>query len=175
MSVTFSLQPGYVTEDRSFMQAPCPECGGHNPYVTLPAGVERVPASVACGSCHGYGGDSAKEDAYYARLEEQGSLNVANANAAYIVREILNLSEEHIYNGSIDPQELLFKLSLVWNPEAGVVAPSEETWVRLTQDGVGECRTINCGRSLDQIGRYLSQLRKLGELALEHGCKVVWG
>lgn len=179
MSVTFGLPREFraVTRadyERAFSR-PCPECGGHNTYAPIE---NRSEADIDCGTCHGYGGDYEAETAYFAReAQDDGELNVANANAAYIVQDLLNLSHTEVYGGSIDPSTVLMRPAVVFNPAAGVVQPSESQAVRIDASGVGlGCRVINCGRSERQIDSYIERLRRLAELAIERGApSIVWG
>lgn len=179
MSVTFMLPREYraVTRadyERAFSQ-PCPGCGGHNTHAPVE---DRREADLDCGICHGYGGDYEAETAYFAReAQDDGEVNVANANAAYIVQDLLNLPHTEVYGGSLDPSTVLMRLAVVFNPGAGVVERSESQAVRLDENGVSlGCRTINMGRTESQVESYIARLRRLAELAIARGApSIVWG
>lgn len=178
MSVTFSLPRGFETvsadERQAAYAAPCPACGGQT--VSSQAAIRPDPG---CGNCMGYGGDTGAELRLAVREAEcDGTFNVANGNAAFIVQDVLNLPCEAVEYGAIDPATLLQRLA-VFEPflANGVQAPSQEQAVVITDDGVDVGATfINCGRSLDQIEGYVRRLRLLAERALERGApEVVWG
>jgi hypothetical protein len=154
MSVTFGLPHGFESVTRADREAayslPCPECGGQGPYgVTDP-----VQPDHDCGSCLGYGGDTAAQDALFAReADSDGEFNVANGNAAYIVQDILNLPDEEVYGGSIEPHMVLVRLATAGVfAQNGVREPSESQAIRIDENGVGlGCQVIDCGRSLRQV------------------------
>ena len=179
MGVTFML-PGEFrevtrAEHTSALNTPCPDCGGHDTYAPLE---KRTNADPECHTCYGDGGSMKAMDAYFARQSDvDGEFNVANANAAFIVQEILNLSHQEVYGGSLDPATVLMRLAVYFDPSKGVEAPSETQAVRLTMEGVGlGCTVLNMGRSQTQVERYLHSLRKLAELAVERGSpEIYWG
>ena len=177
MSVTFSLEHGFEAVTRADREAinalPCPECGGQNRYGVS----DPVEADIDCGSCYGYGGDTEAENRLHGREgNEDGEFNVANGNAQYIVQDLLNLSCEEVYGGSVAPYEVLTRLSFT-NAGGGVIPPSESQAVRIDENGVDlGCRVINFGRSERQIDSYISRLRRLAEIAVERGApSIVWG
>ena len=115
--------------------------------------------------------EAACEDCYWAIRAEDGEFNVANTNGLFIVRDILDLDLD--YYGEVMPSTVLMRLG-VWAGD-GVIEPSTRQGVRLTPSGVGLGATvINGGRSKEQVNRYISQLRRLAELAIERGCNIRW-
>jgi len=179
MSVTFGLPREYRGVTRKDFERvyslPCPDCGGHNTYAQI---AEKVEADLDCDKCYGMGGDHNAESALYAReADEDGEMNVANANAIYIVQDILNLPHTEVYGGSIEPTALIMRLAVYFDPSRGVVDPSESQAVRLSSEGVSlGCRVINCGRTSRQVDSYISRLRRLADIAIERGAPaVVWG
>ena len=180
MSVTFSLPRGFesITDaDREAVRrSPCPECGGQRDYcgVTDPAKPSR-----GCSNCHGYGGDTEAEGSLYEReATEDGGFNVANGNAACIVQDLLNLSCEEVYSGSVDPATALTRLAAAGLfAQRSVREPSESCGVVLTSEGVSDgCRMIECGRSLEQVESYVVRLRHLAKIAVERGApSIIWG
>ena len=179
MSVTFSLPHGFEATTRAEREAvyalPCPECGGHNPY----GPPNPVTASNDCGTCFGHGGDTDAETAFYAReTDVDCGFNVANGNAAYIVQDLLNLPDEEVYDGSIEPHMVLMRLAVAGAfAQNGVREPSESRGVILTPEGVSDgCRVIDGGRSLEAVESYIVRLRRLAEVAIERGApSIVWG
>jgi len=178
MSVTFGLPAEFrsVTSadwDR-VLGLPCPECGGHDPY----GGVkEPHEADADCNSCMGMGGDWPQRNALEAREQrDDGEFNVSNANARYIVRELLGLGAEDVHCGSIGPTTVLMRTTHV-EPARGAVAPSESRGVHITSEGVGPgCRVIDMGRSAGQCASYVTRLRRLAEIAIERGApSITWG
>ena len=166
MSVTFSLPREFVQTPR-MAEASCPSCRGKT----------SRDSDIDCESCMGYGGDTAAEDAYFKSLAElDGEFNVANGNATFILREVLNMPEAECY-GSIDPSTVLMRVATFFDLSSGVVEPSQERAVILTEEGVSEGATvIDCGRSLDQVERYVASLKRLAEIAIERGAPVIqWG
>lgn len=174
MSVTFMLPEKFRAVTSADIKAVrnlcCPDCGG-NLYVAPNS------ADHDCKSCLGYGGDRQAEEALDEREAlEDGEFNVANGNAAYIVQDLLNLSSEEVYGGSLHPAMVLSRLGFT-NTAAGVVEPSESQGVRLTAEGVSlGCRYINMGRSQEQCDSYITRLRRLAEIAIEREApSIVWG
>lgn len=174
MSVTFMLPCEFrkvTREEHERTQAlACLDCGG-NLYVA------PLSADHDCDSCYGYGGDTEAQDALKEReATEDGEFNVANANAIYIVQDLLNMSGEDIYCGSLHPALVLSRLGFT-NTAGGVVDPSEGQAVKLTPEGVSlGCKYINAGRSQRQCDSYVVRLRKLAEIAIERGApEIRWG
>lgn len=173
MSVTFSLPREHRSVTREERERahnlPCPHCGG-NPF--------GEGADHDCESCLGYGGDREAQEALYARdSQEDGEFNVANANAIYIVQDLLGLHCDEVYGGSLDPATVLIRLASVWDTSKDTIEPSEEQAVRLTAEGVSlGCKVISMGRSQRQCDSYVSRLRRLAEIALDRGApEIVWG
>jgi len=175
MSVTFQLHPAYqtVTKERhlAVLQLPCPDCGGTGPYVTQ----ERIEADPNCPVCLGHGGDSAAEKALLDSAHD-GEFTVTNANARYIISDLLGLPGADIDDGSIASDAVLRALAIS-GPFKGVVDSRVEQSVRISMEGVSDGPTIHHGgRSLDQCERYISKLRALAELAIKRGApQIVWG
>ena len=179
MSVTFMLPREFrviTRADEELARAqPCPTCGGHDRYSTVSTPVEANPD---CDLCYGDGGDHDAISAVEGRKAvEDGEMNVANSNAIYIVQDLLNLSCEEVYGGSLDPSTVLMKLAVLFSTANGVQERTEGQAVRLTAEGVGlGCKFINMGRSERQIDSYVDRLRKLAEIAVERGApEIVWG
>lgn len=93
VSVTFRIDG--IDEEKGY-ELPCPMCGRS---ILDAMGPEQVP----CTACDGYGGPA---ELPRPRFE----LNVHNGNAAALLR-LLQLGSEPA--GSVDPRDLLVKLSLV--------------------------------------------------------------
>ena len=168
MSVTFSPDVAFPARPNF----PCPECGGTMQYQRG----HVKDALTECGTCVGYGGDS---DAEYAweTANCPPSLNVANGNAAFIVQEILNISvhEADIYCHAVAAHEVLLRIALYFDTSRGVAAPSTEQTVKVTYNGVEQGATYHfCGRTEEQVKRYLASLQAIAEYAAEHGAEVSW-
>lgn len=179
MSVTFMLPSEFRVVTRDDVERAralkCPICEGHDIYGQ---GENKIVPQPDCDHCGGGGGNFDALNAVYERQAiEDGEFNVANANAIYIVQDLLNLPHTEVYGGSVEAHEVLTRLAVVFNIEAGVVAPSEGQAVRLSEEGVSlGCRVINGGRSLSQCERYVESLRRLAEIALERGApEIYWG
>lgn len=179
MSVTFSLPREFRAVTRADYEAalttPCPECKGHERFAPVE---NRIIPNPECDTCYGDGGSMEAMDAYFAReASEDGEFNVANGNAAYIVQDLLNLSSEEVYGGSLDPATVLMRLAVIFDTSKGVEEPSTSQAVRLTAEGVGlGCTVVNLGRSQRQCDSYVSRLRRLAELAVERGApEIIWG
>ena len=179
MSVTFMLPREFRVVTRADEELarsqPCPTCGGHDRYATVETPVE---ADHDCALCYGDGGNMEAVSAVYGRqATEDGEFNVANGNAIYIVQDLLNLSCEEVYGGSIDPSTALMRLAVVFDTASGVIEPSTSQAVRLTAEGVGlGCTVVNMGRSQRQIDSYAERLRRLAEIAIERGApEIYWG
>lgn len=150
MSVTFYVD-GDIDEF-PYGNSVCPDCGG----------VYGAPCDPNCGSCMGFGGDQERIGEWFDEryLRE---LNVANANAAFIVREVLGmyLLDDEI-SGRMHPDAVLFHVSMYTDPSDGE-RPSEV-------DG----NTIIFGRTREQVQRYLDKLTRIALLAKGAGRDVVW-
>lgn len=176
MSITFFLPSEFCSvtdEDRSLAHlAACPECKGQGRFTADSA----IP-SPDCETCFGYGGNQDVEEALLVRrATEDGEFNVANGNGAYIVQDILNLSCDEVYGGSVAPHEILTKLSYI-NTSAGVLAATEDQGVHLSEEGVSlGAKVFNFGRSESQCERYVENLHRLATIAIEKGAPMIhWG
>jgi len=165
MSMTFSLPRRFTKVGRRLITS-CVACGGDIYGKQTPA--------LDCESCLGYGGDKDAEDAHQNRIASiDGEFNVANTNGLFILEEVLNLEAD--YCGEVWPSVVLSRLAAYYNPESGVIDPSEEQGVILTSEGVAPGATvINCGRSLRQVESYVARLKYLAEIAIERDCCICW-
>lgn len=178
MSITFSLPREFTSEaaDRKLFAVPCPKCGGHNAHASL-GDTPRIEAPHDCDGCLGYGGCQDSEATYWERRHHgDGEFNVSNYNGMYILSDVLNITMPD-YCGSISPTIIMMRCATFLGAEQGVVEPSCEQDVRLTDEGVSMGPMVcSGGRSLDQIESYVSRLKRLATLALERGCtEIQWG
>lgn len=141
MSVTFSVEG--LEEERGF-DLPCPDCG-----ISIGEALQNRP-SLDC-SCGGYGGP---EKLPIPRHE----LNVANGNAAAILRHLALESDDPRYLfGGADPKDILTAMETRhW---IGLVSPDR----RLGPN------TIKCGRTPDQASGYYRTLRRIAKKAAKYG------
>ena len=97
--------------------------------------------------------------------EEVDHLNVANGNFREAILPILDPKQEleNPFMGIMCPVKALSRVD-------GVLDATS-----LTSETKTEGRMIHCGRSQEQVERYLSKLKQLCELAIEHGGKLGWG
>jgi hypothetical protein len=110
--------------------------------------------------------------------EDHGDFNVSNVNAGFIVREVLGIDDpEAVYDGSLATHLVAQRVATYLTKPSDVVAPSETQGVYIDENGVGPgARFIDCGRSEDQVLRYLRSLRHLVDVANERGApEIVWG
>lgn len=97
-------------------------------------------------------------------------LNVANANARALLR-MLGLEAEGDLVGSIDPEDLLFRISMA-DPTSAQRPMTDNHGVHIAEDAVRQVpRMIDCGLQEDQVRRYLQILTFLAETAKERGPK----
>jgi hypothetical protein len=171
MSVTFSLD----RESNYPYPSPdlCPKCGG--------AAWGEPRADRECARCDGYGGDrEAWLKADDLRAEREGEFNVANTNARFILSELLNVSTADGLYGSLDAGTAAIRLATSAYKTAdgtfGVREASETQSVRVSAEGVSLGPTVvDCGRSADQVVRYVEALERLVEIAQSEGCGINWG
>ena len=104
-------------------------------------------------------------DAYFEERASWGEFNVANGNAAYIIRDLLGLSIEDGLWGGMDGDAFRFRLSQLSEMDVvGGIAPTEK----------GR-NFVSFGRTVDQCERYLRALVKLAKLSERHECGITWG
>ena len=98
-------------------------------------------------------------------------LNLANGNAAVLIRDILGIAkDEDYYAGSIDVRELMMKLGMVsdFTKEMSMRAPSFEK-------GEKGASIYSGGLSEEQINRYLEVLERMCRWAIENNYdKIQW-
>lgn len=121
-----------------------------------------------CDGCYDAGGDRERQ--------EERQLNVANANAIHILRDLLGQDAEKDLSGSLDPEAVLRALSVPGDLGRHAEEPSEHQGVHISDQGIGPGATImNMGRSEEQVNRYVEQLRAMAARALKMGEKIVYG
>ena len=174
MSITFRLgRPTKFPHTFSL----CPLCQGTDDYILREAGL-NLPG-VDCADCFGYGGSTAVQNSIEdARSRLEGEFNVANANADFILRAVLNLADKEADDcaGSLNPSIILQRIATFTDPSRGEVLPTSTQAVRLSAEGVGLGVTfINAGRTVAQVESYLVRLKRLAEIALAEGAEVTWG
>lgn len=154
MSVTFRVDGPLAAFP--YGESVCPDCGARYGQAGDPT----------CGNCYGFGGDQEAIDAWMAETSRD-ELNLANGNAAFVLRDVLRRSEVDLYCGSMEPSSMLFYLSL-YRAEQGEVPDYQER-------GAMGCRVYRCGRNRQQVQRYLDELTRIATLAERQGRNVVWG
>ena len=175
MSVTFQLgRPTKFPHKTSL----CRGCNGSDdPSARFSDGPNK--SNYDCGDCLGFGGDTSVQNAIEdARATLEGEFNVANANADFILRAVLNLADEEADDcaGSLNPSIILQRIATFTDPSRGEVLPTSTQAVRLSAEGVGLGVTfINAGRTVAQVESYLMRLKRLAEIALAEGVEVTWG
>lgn len=168
MSITFRLDKPLPRYNWAYTK--CAKCGISN-------GPEddqkRYDAAQCIGpdGCYGYGPE------HIGSKPEPFSLNVANDNGFFILRDVFNLQDGEVdYCGSIDSTTLALKLAFFTDLEAGIQEPREDQAIRMDENGVSlGVKMTHCGRSLQQIERYLTSLKAMVEQAVEEGCGITWG
>ena len=142
MSVTFSLQ-----SNETFYPE-CENCGA----------TARTPSYTDCKNqdCIGYGP---------CRVDSTPSLNVANANARVLLRDLLGYGPEmdELW-GSLDPEDVLLRLAMAPHRASGAVRP-------MVQEG----NMLSCGLDRSQIQRYIVSLTQIAELAKRRGEEITFG
>lgn len=154
MSITFSIQ-GLEEEDG--LDLPCEMCGCR---------LDRSCGHFDC-QCGGYGGPKNFPRPRY-------ELNVANTNGLALLR-FLNMDAE--YYGSIDPDPMLAALAARrLSADELVEEPTVERLTRLSPQGIDQGPLIHhCGRTRDQVDRYLEVLTRIAKMAKRIGREIVWG
>lgn len=165
MSVTFSVK---VEKERK-TPAPCPKCGAGNGTYGDPSCDQKMPDGY---ECFGYGDTS---NGVPTELE----MNVANASAKLILREILNFGakEKDIYGGTLDPTDVLIRLTTAEYRISSLVRPTTETQgVILTENGVAPgCKVVECGMNEERLQGYVDKLRILANKAIELETEITYG
>lgn len=83
------------------------------------------------------GGDSDAEARYFeAKSSIDGEFNIANANAAWLLREVLNIRHED-EETSIPVYMAQARLNAFTSPDSGVEKPTVETGIMIDANGVG--------------------------------------
>jgi len=142
MSVSFYLRSG----ETAFPS--CPSCGGNMAFNPAP---DRECADA---SCLGYGPEM---------IKSTPELNVANANARVIIRDLLGYTEAEVYEGELDAEDVKLRLSMAGYRAAGAVRPA-------AQQG----NVYSCGLDLERIQSYIETLGTLAELASRRGEPIVY-
>ncbi len=119
-------------------------------------------ANSNCPYCKGTGVDRMEETPF--------EMNVANGNG-WALLEILGITPD--YSGCEDAQKFLDGVAFVRalnnvGHEPLVTEASEET-------GTGGCRIIHCGRTPEQVQRYLDTIEVIATEAKRRGVKITWG
>jgi len=134
-----------------------------------------------CGTCLGYGGDTAREDQYWEAHEREkasdGEFEVNQGGAALILRDILGLGpEEAGSEGELPIWRAEMRLAVFTNPEGLTRDGEDGRAVVITEDGVREgCRVIEGPVTLESVQRRLGLLRTLVGVAVERGAdRIVW-
>ena len=167
MSVTFSPETSALEFPTD---STCPACKGTARYN------EGAEPDMDCPKCMGYGGNTAAEENYFDQKSlVDGEFNVANGNAAFILRDVLGTDGEPY--GSMDADLVLLKVSAFTDAQSGVLETvTHERGVIVDEEGVRPSLTvINCGRTLRQVQSYLDRLADLAVICQSRGEKVTWG
>jgi len=144
--MTFSIEG---IEEETGDSLPCPDCGLSNYDNRVKPGASPMDCS-----CMGYGGPEQMP-------VPQFELNVANVNGADLLRH-LGLPAECY--GEADPQDILTALAL--RHGSNDLLESEDR---------SEGNVHECGRSADQVARYMAKLEKIAVKAAKYDRKVIWG
>ena len=122
---------------------------------------EHFPPENPCRECKGTGEVSFDYFPFEA--------NLANGNA-HAVQEMLKMPTD--YCGSCDPSIILEGISFVRAlnnmGHEPLVTPTTE------KQEEGHCRVINCGRSYEQVERYLQAFEEIALEAARRKVPVVW-
>lgn len=134
-------------EEETGNELPCPKCG-----VSLATACLPENHSNECELCQGYGGP--------AQLPEpQFELNVANGNG-YALLEWMGLGAECAGDA---------------HPWAILIALNTQDASPLQSVDVDAGVVHYCGRTAEQVARYVEKLRKIALKASDYDRKVVWG
>lgn len=98
--------------------------------------------------------------------------NLANGNAAAVQR-ILRMPLD--YSGICDPQVILDGIEFIRAMQGCGYLPLVSETVETGGEGTGECHMIHCGRTPDQVERYLVAFKEMAEEAKRRGVQIVWG
>jgi len=142
MSVTF-----YLGSNETYFPA-CDTCG----QTAVSAGGEPCDAE----GCLGYGPDA---------VRSTPELNVANANAAVILRTLLGYEDADLYGGELDAPDLKLRLSMAPYRQDGAVRPTVQYAPNV----------VSFGLCAERIERYVAALSELAELADRRGEPVLYG
>lgn len=102
------------------------------------------------------------------------TMNVSNNNGFYILTDILNIDSPDAY-GSVSAQHVL-ACAASYDASRGTKETKTTQGVYLTPEGVSPGATVTyCGRTREQVERYLESLTALAVAAQNKGEEVAWG
>lgn len=170
MSVTFSIAPSVLIEDKWVLECDCGYKKSEQQYASHEEAVASLETveKLLCGD--DYCAASGMHVTFAPQEGDDLSINLSNMNARVVMESLGYSNDEQIAFGDATGEDFLGRILT-----ALALAPEDEGMPSYADEKEGQATMIYCGRRPGYLQERLEQLRALAEFSVATGRQIQWG